>query len=166
MAVRNSLLEKFPANFDAAEEILHRFSSSTKCYPCLGLGTSRQEKWLLENRHRLRERSWIFSSETATAFLSFSEQFSLDGRRCRRTRRERCSPCNRTLGSTDQRISHTLARPLCGILSQASHEILRRLSRAKVHLKRGSFPPSSHRVEWWTEMSQEPEPPSRTQRIF
>ena len=28
-------------------------------------------KWLLENRPRLQECSWIFSSETATAFLSF-----------------------------------------------------------------------------------------------
>ena len=34
------------------------------------------KKWLLENRPCLRERSWIFSSETATAFLSFSEQDS------------------------------------------------------------------------------------------
>ena len=31
-----------------------------------------QGKWLLENRPRLRERSWIFSSETATAFVSVS----------------------------------------------------------------------------------------------
>ena len=48
-------------------------SGSTKCYPCQGLGIFRQEKWLLENWPRLRERSWIFSSETATTFLSFSE---------------------------------------------------------------------------------------------
>ena len=36
------------------------------------LGILRQGKWLLESRPRLRERSWIFSSETTTAFLSFS----------------------------------------------------------------------------------------------
>ena len=34
-------------------------------------GTFRQGKWLLEkNGPRLQERSWVFSSETATAFLS------------------------------------------------------------------------------------------------
>ena len=39
-----------------------------------GLGISRQGKWLLKNRRFcVRERSWIFSSETATAFLSFPE---------------------------------------------------------------------------------------------
>ena len=37
----------------------------------VGLVTFRQI-WLLENWPRLRERSWIFSSETATAFLSLS----------------------------------------------------------------------------------------------
>ena len=41
-------------------------------YPCQGLGIFRQGKSLLENWPRLRERSWIFSPETATAFLSFS----------------------------------------------------------------------------------------------
>ena len=51
-----------------------RFSGSAKCYPCKGLGTFRQGKRLLENWPRLRERCWIFSSETATAFLSSSEQ--------------------------------------------------------------------------------------------
>ena len=38
---------------------------------CQGLGTFRQGRWLLENRPRLRELSWIFSSETAATFLSF-----------------------------------------------------------------------------------------------
>ena len=73
MAVQNSLLEKFSGKFRRCWKIIHRFSGSTKCYPCQGLGIFRQVKWLLENRPRLRERSWIFSSETATAFLSFSE---------------------------------------------------------------------------------------------
>ena len=36
------------------------------------LDTPLQERWPLENRPRLRECSWIFSAETATAFLSFS----------------------------------------------------------------------------------------------
>ena len=73
VAVRNSLLEKFSGKFRRCWKILHRFSGSTKCYPCQGLGIFRQGKWLLENWPRLRERSWIFSSETATAFLSFSQ---------------------------------------------------------------------------------------------
>ena len=46
--------------FDAAGKILHRFSGSTRCYPCPCLGTFRRGKWLLENRPRLQERSWIF----------------------------------------------------------------------------------------------------------
>ena len=48
---------------------LPRFSGSTKSYPCQGLGTFRQGERLLERRPRLRERCWIFSSETVTAFL-------------------------------------------------------------------------------------------------
>ena len=39
-----------------------------------------QGKWLLEDRPRLRERSWIFSSETATASLSCSEKKPPKGR--------------------------------------------------------------------------------------
>ena len=73
MAVRNSLLEKFSGNFGRCWKILHRFSGSAKCYPCQGLGTFRQGKRLLENWPRLRECCWIFSSETATAFLSSSD---------------------------------------------------------------------------------------------
>ena len=46
--------------------MIPRFSGSAKCYPCQGLGTFRQGKRLLENWPRLRERCWIFSSETAT----------------------------------------------------------------------------------------------------
>ena len=64
----STLLENFP-----------RFSGSTKCYLCQGLGTFWQQKWLLENWPRLQERCWIFSSETATAFLSFSDQTSQHG---------------------------------------------------------------------------------------
>ena len=73
VAVRNSLLEKFSGKFRRCWKIPHRFSGSTKCYPCQGLGTFRQGKRLLENWPRLRERCWIFSSETATAFLSSSD---------------------------------------------------------------------------------------------
>ena len=60
----------FPANCDAAGSSCP-ISGCTRCYPCQGLGIFRQGKWLLENRPRLRERSWIFSSESATAFLIF-----------------------------------------------------------------------------------------------
>ena len=74
VAVRNSLLEKFSGKFRRCWKIPHRFSGSAKCYPCQGLGTFRQGKRLLENWPRLRERCWIFSSETATAFLSSSDQ--------------------------------------------------------------------------------------------
>ena len=51
----------FPAIFDAAGKL---FPGSAKSYPCQGL---------LEKRPLHRERSWSFSSETATAFSSFSE---------------------------------------------------------------------------------------------
>ena len=76
MAVRKSLLEKFSGKCRRCWTIIHRFSGSTKCYPCQGLGIFRQQKWLLENRPRLRECSWMFFSEAATAFLSFSERMS------------------------------------------------------------------------------------------
>ena len=68
VAVRNSLLEKFSGKFRRCWKIPHRFSGSTKCYPCQGLGIFRLENW-----PRLQERCWIFSTETATAFLSSSE---------------------------------------------------------------------------------------------
>ena len=73
MTVRNSLLERFSGKFRRCWKIIPRFSGSANCYPCQGLGTFRQRKRLLENWPRLRERCWIFSSETATAFLSSSE---------------------------------------------------------------------------------------------
>ena len=73
MAVRNSLLERFSGKFRRCWKMIPRFSGSAKCYPCQGLGTFRQGKRLLENSPRLRERCWIFSSETATAFLSSPE---------------------------------------------------------------------------------------------
>ena len=75
VAVRNSLLEKFSGKFRRCWKIVDRSSGSAKCYPCQGLGVFRQGKRLLENWPRLRERCWIFSSETATAFLSSSEFF-------------------------------------------------------------------------------------------
>ena len=59
MAVGNSLLEKFSGKFRRCWKIPHRFSGSTKCYPCQGLGTFGQGKRLLENWARLRERCWI-----------------------------------------------------------------------------------------------------------
>ena len=73
VAVQNCLLEKFSGKFRRCWKIPRRFSGSTKCYPYQGLGAFRQGKRLLENWPRLRERCWIFSSETATAFLSSSE---------------------------------------------------------------------------------------------
>ena len=82
VAVRNSLLEKFSGKFRRCWKILHRFSGSAKCYPCQGLGIFRQGKRLLENRLRLRERCWIFSSETATASLSSSDLHPCDSLEC------------------------------------------------------------------------------------
>ena len=73
VAVRNSMLERFSGKFRRCWKMIPRFSGSTKCYPCQGLDTFRQGKRLLENWPRLRERCWIFSSVTATAFLSSSE---------------------------------------------------------------------------------------------
>ena len=57
--------------FRQISTLLDRFSGSTKCYPYQGFGIFRQGEQLLENWMRLLERCWIFSSETATAFLSF-----------------------------------------------------------------------------------------------
>ena len=67
------LAGKVSGKFRRCWKILPRLSGSTKCYPCQGLGIFRQGKRLLENWPRLRERCWIFSSETATAFLSSSD---------------------------------------------------------------------------------------------
>ena len=67
--------KSFSGKFRRCWKILHRFSGSAKCYPCQGLGIFRQGKRLLENWPRLRERCWIFSSETATAFLSSSDKY-------------------------------------------------------------------------------------------
>ena len=61
----------FPGKFRRLWKIIPRFSGSTKCYPCEGLGTFRQRKWLLENRPRLRERCWIFSSRDRHSLLEF-----------------------------------------------------------------------------------------------
>ena len=79
VAVRNSLLERFSGKFRGCWKILHRSSGSAKCYPCQGLGIFRQGKRLLENWPRLRERCWILSSETATAFLSSSDKYQWRG---------------------------------------------------------------------------------------
>ena len=49
----------FPANFNAAGKLFPDFPAA---------------RMLLLQNQPLRERSWICSSETATAFLSFSEQ--------------------------------------------------------------------------------------------
>ena len=57
----------FARKFRSCWKTLPRFSGSTTCYP-----RGRVEgKGLLENRPCLREGSWIFSSETSTAFLPF-----------------------------------------------------------------------------------------------
>ena len=75
VAVRNSLLERFSGKFRRCWKMIPRLSGSAKSYPCQGLGTFfLQGKRLLENWPRLRERCWIFSTETATAFLSSSEK--------------------------------------------------------------------------------------------
>ena len=44
VAVGNSLLEKFSGKFRRCWKIPHRFSGSTKCYPCQGLGTFRARR--------------------------------------------------------------------------------------------------------------------------
>ena len=49
-----------PADVDAAGKHFPDIPGSTRCYPYQGLRTFWQGKWLLENRPRLRERSWIF----------------------------------------------------------------------------------------------------------
>ena len=65
VAVRNSLLERFPAN----STLLENYSLILRQREMLSLQRF-EHKWLLENWPRLRERCWIFSSETATAFMS------------------------------------------------------------------------------------------------
>ena len=60
VAVRNSLLERFSGKFRRCWKMIPRFSGSSKCYPCQGLGIFRQGKRLLENWPRLRERCWDF----------------------------------------------------------------------------------------------------------
>ena len=52
-------------------KVFWQISTLLECNRCQGLSIFWQGKWLLENQPRLRERSWIFSYETATAFLSF-----------------------------------------------------------------------------------------------
>ena len=64
---------RFSGKFRRCWKAIPRSPGSTKCYACQGLGTCRQGKRLLESWPRLRERCWIFSSETATTFLSSSE---------------------------------------------------------------------------------------------
>ena len=58
LAVWNFLFEQFSGRFRRCWKMFHRFSDR-KCYPCHGLGIFWQGKWLLENRPRLRERSWF-----------------------------------------------------------------------------------------------------------
>ena len=87
VAVRNSLLERSSGKFRRCWKMIPRFSGSAKCYPCQGLGTFRQGKRLLENWPPLREHCWIFSSETATTFLSSSEIWWWYPRRARRALR-------------------------------------------------------------------------------
>ena len=77
-------------------KMIPRFSGSAKCYPCQGLGTFRQGKRLLENWPGLRERCWIFSSETATAFLSSSDRMIYGMFFCSDTFKRQNWPRNRT----------------------------------------------------------------------
>ena len=64
--------KSFPANFDAAGKLFPDFPAARHAIPAKFSAFSGKENgcWKIG---RLRERSWIFSSETATAFLSFSE---------------------------------------------------------------------------------------------
>ena len=43
MAVRNSFLEGFSSKFRSCRKIICGFFSSTKCYPCQGLGTFQRQ---------------------------------------------------------------------------------------------------------------------------
>ena len=63
----------FPANFDAAGKCFPDFPAAQNAIPAKVWALSGKEKQLLENWPRLRERCWIFSSETATTFLRSSE---------------------------------------------------------------------------------------------
>ena len=80
VAVGNALLKKFSGKFST---LLENSSPIVRqhemLHPCQGLGTFRQGKRLLENWPRLRERRWIFPSETATAFLSWEPVGHLQG---------------------------------------------------------------------------------------
>ena len=60
--------EGFPANFDAAGEFFPDFPAAPHAIPAKVSALSG-----LENQLCIRKPSWIFSSETATAFLSFSD---------------------------------------------------------------------------------------------
>ena len=86
VTVRNFLLERFSGKLRSCWQTIPRFSGSAKCYPCQALGTFRQGTRLLENWPGLRERCWIFSSETATAFLSSSEKNKKYSKRAPRTK--------------------------------------------------------------------------------
>ena len=69
VAVRNSLLEEFSGKFRRCWKIIRRFSGSTKCYPCEGLGIFKAAgklaapagmllDFLLRDRHSLLEFFW------------------------------------------------------------------------------------------------------------
>ena len=63
------------------------FSGIVTCYSCQGLGTFQKGEW----HPRIRERSWIFSSKTAPAFLRSSDP--LHRRPNKGRERCRCTPC-------------------------------------------------------------------------
>ena len=73
-----SVLDKFQSaisgKFRRRWKILPRFSGSTKCYPCQGSGTFLQGKRLLEIDPAFRKAPGFVSSETATTFLSLSDE--------------------------------------------------------------------------------------------
>ena len=73
VAVRNFLLESFPANFDAAGKSFPDFPAARNAIPAKVWAFSGKDNGCWKIGPRLRERCWIFSSETATAFLSSPE---------------------------------------------------------------------------------------------
>ena len=72
VAVRNSLLERFPGKFRRCWKMILRFSGSAKCYPCQGLGRFPARKCLLENRPRLRGMLLDFLLRDRHSLLEYS----------------------------------------------------------------------------------------------
>ena len=74
VAVRNSLLERFSGKFRCCWKFFTDFPAARNAISAKVWAFSGKENGCcMENWSRLRERCWIFSSETATAFLSSSD---------------------------------------------------------------------------------------------